>query len=84
MSREQKASSFDTRNIAICAEAKAEQLKAQAQNARKEIIVEQGPLPKPIYTVLGTVNTIQWHVGQVFYHQELERIVDSGVKVIVQ
>lgn len=50
----------------------------------RRVILEQGKRDRTRYTVVQTVNTLEWPVGRKIHQREAQEMIERGIEVIVK
>jgi hypothetical protein len=57
---------------------------AQKKAGPRKVILEQGRRDRTRYTVIQTVNTLEWSVGRKIHQTMVQEMIDKGVEVVVK
>lgn len=50
----------------------------------RKVVLEQGRRDRTRYTVVQTVNTLEWPVGRKIHMSEAQKMIERGVEVVVK
>lgn len=58
--------------------------KSSRKMGSRKVILEQGKRDRTRYTVVQTVNTLEWSVGRKIHQSEAQGMIERGIEVIVK